>query len=143
MKIWCAAAALFIAVVATVNLWSLAQRVAPPPHFPDANSDNAVVKLERRLAPVRSALIARGIRGPIAYCTDVAPAELAANDAAMAEYFQSQFVLAPWILDPRLGDCRWGVANFHTADSRAQLPAGFRVAEDWGQGVLLLERSAP
>lgn len=143
MKLWCAAAALFIAAVATVNLWSLARRIAPPPHFSDERFDNAVVKLERRLAPARLALTARGIRGTIAYITDLAPTELAANDAAMAEYFQSQFVLAPWVLDPRIGDCAWGVANFRAPDSRARLPARFRVAEDLGDGVLLLERSVP
>lgn len=143
MKIWSAVTAGLIAAVAAWNLWSLAQHVPPPPHFPDANFENPVVQLERRLAPVRLALAARGIRGPIAYFTDIAPGELAANDAAMAEYFQSQFVLTPWVLDPRIGECGWGVANFRAPDWSAHLPIGFRVAQDWGQGVLLLERCAP
>jgi hypothetical protein len=143
MKSWCTLCALIIAIVSAVNLVGTVRRVPPPSPLATGATENIVMRHERRLAGVRRAFEARQIHGTIGYVTDLPPDQLAANPAAMEAYFVSQFALVPWVLDARIGECRWAVTNFHGDNAAARVPATFRVVEDFGDGVLLLEKGAP
>ena len=93
------------------------------------------------MAAVRRALEIRGVRGTIGYVTDVAAADLAANSRGMEEYFLSQFALVPWVLDAKAGEREWVVANLHATSIHERAPAGYRVTDDCGGGVFLLQRT--
>ena len=143
MKAWTALAALLIALVTGVNLFELARRFPLPPRAGVAESGDVVMRHERRFAGVRAALQAHGARGLVGYATDVPPDELTRNDAAMQEYFVSQFALAPWVLEAKFSGCAWAVGNFRTKPPADRVPEGFRLARDFGDGVLLLQKAAP
>jgi hypothetical protein len=142
MKARCALIALLIAGVSGINLAHVIRRVPPAPRSPDATATNTVLRHEQRLAPVRRALQKHGVRGTVGYLTELPAELLAADPRAMEEYFLSQFVLVPWVLDARPGAWRWAVTNFRAATPAANVD-GFRVVEDCGGGVLLLEKLAP
>ena len=142
MKHWIAIAFGGLLLVCGVNLVVVARRVPPPARAPDMVAADAVMRHEERFAGVRRALEQVGVRGPVGYVADVAPAQLASHPRGMEEYFLTQFVLVPWVLDAR-ADCRWSVANLHGAAIATRMPAGARVVRDFGQGVFLLERTTP
>ena len=142
MKIWCALVALTIAVVCGINLAATIRRVPPAARFPDAEHANPAIRADERFRSVRDALTTHGVHGTVAYLTDAPPDQLAANPSAMEEYFLAQFALAPWVLDARAGSWRWAVANFHGAAAAERVAADYRVAEDCGNGVVLLEKIA-
>ena len=143
MKIWGAVTMALIAVVCGVNLAHVVRRMPPPSHSPTVESTDVVMRHEKRLAAVRRALDARNVPGTIGYVADLLPAELGADTSAMEEYFISQFALAPRVLDRQPSTRRWAVANLHTKSAAERVPAGFRVVEDFGAGVLLLEQTTP
>jgi hypothetical protein len=132
-----------VAIVAAINLAAIARRVPPPSRFHAAPPNETVTRQERRLALVQRAMAARNIRGPIGYLADLPAAEMPSDPGAMREFFVSQFVLAPIVLDTRADAQRWAVANLHTAELTTRLPAGFRIVEACGPGVWLLERNGP
>src|SRR5688572_17884671 len=101
MKAWCAICSLLIAIVAGLNLVGVVRRIPPPARHASTAGVDAVMRQERRLAGVREALQAHGARGVIGYVTDLPPAQLPHDPAAMHEYFLSQFVLAPWVLEAK------------------------------------------
>jgi hypothetical protein len=144
MKMWSALTALCLAIVATINLVQAVRHVPPPPvAVPGRPPANIVLRQEERFAAARRALETRGIRGPIGYVADLAPPHLSADHRSMEDYFSAQFILAPCILDPKVGDRRWAIANLRTRTLAERLPAGFTVAEDFGGGVLLLRKGPP
>ncbi|MSU50865.1 MAG: hypothetical protein EXS37_17550 [Opitutus sp.] len=143
MKTWCALSALLLAVVCGTNLIHVVRRTPPLPRFPTGVAANAAVRNEQRFAALRRALPTHGVRGTIGYVADLPPAQLAADAHGMAEYFLAQFTLAPWVLDARLTEGRWAVANLHAAHPTERMPAGFSLVEDFGDGVLLLQKGAP
>ena len=143
MEAWGAICSLLIASVAGVNLVEVVRRVPPPARHARTSGVDAVMRQERRLAGVRDALRIHGARGVIGYVTDLPPAQLPHDPAAMQGYFMSQFVLAPWVLEAKFADCAWAVANFPSSPAADRVPAGFRVVQEFGNGVLLLQRTAP
>ena len=142
MKIWCVLAALTLAIVCAVNLAATIRRVPPAARFSDAEHANPAVRADERFRSVRRALTTHGAHGTVAYLADAPPDQLAANPRAMEEYFLAQFALAPWVLDARVGSWRWAVADFHGAAAAERIAADYRVVEDCGNGVLLLEKIA-
>jgi hypothetical protein len=140
MKLWSAVMVLALAVVAGINLVTTARRIPPPPRAPVAIPQNVVMRHEQRFAAVRDALKTRSVSRAIGYLADLPPTELRASERSMREYFLTQFALAPWILDATAGDSQWVIANLHTARIADRMPAGFRVVEDFGDGVALLEK---
>jgi hypothetical protein len=143
MKTWCTLCSLLIAIVAGINLAGALRRVPPPARHAATPAGDVVVQQERRLAGVRDALRDHGARGLIGYVVDLSPAQLPADPTAMQEYFLSQFVLAPWVLEPKVDDCAWAVANFHESAPAERIPAGFRIVQDFGRGVMLLRKDPP
>ena len=142
LKLWSFLAALVVAVLCGVNLVATLRRLPPTARLV-ASPPNGVMRHEARLAAARRALVVHGVRGTIGYLADLPPEQFAADAKAMEEYFMSQFALAPCVLDPRPGDWRWAVANLHAPGAVARLPAGFRRVEDCGDGVWLLQKTAP
>lgn len=143
MKTGAAITALIIAIVAGVNLFDLARRMPLPARGPVAQNGDVAMRHERRLAGVRKALRSHAAHGLIGYVTDLPPAELPNNDAAMQEYFLSQFALVPWVLEADFTQSAWAVTNLRTKSRADGLPAGFRVVKDFGGGVLLLRKTEP
>ena len=143
MRTWSAFVTVFVVVIATVNLIATARRIPPPSRIDPSAPPDVVLKQEARLVAVRRALERVGARGVIGYVSDLPPDQLATDAAGMREYFLSQFALAPLVLDARFGDVRWVVVNLHRAPLTARMPSGFRVVEDGGAGVWLIERSRP
>jgi hypothetical protein len=144
MKLWTVIVALAVAVVTVLNLVQAVRHVPPPPiAVPGRPPANIVRRQEARFAALRTALETRGIRGPVGYIADLAPPAMNADHRSMEEYFTAQFVLVPFALDQHLGNCTWAIANLHTQPAAARMPAGFTVAQDFGDGVLLLRKTAP
>jgi hypothetical protein len=98
---------------------------------------------ERRFAAVHAALETRGIRGTIGYLADLPPDQMREDPAAMQEFFLTQFALVPVVLDADVAHFTWTVANLHAVQAADRLPAGFRIVEDFGDGVLLLRKENP
>lgn len=143
MKTWPAIALLAVILVCGINLVFMARRVPPPSRMPAPLPANVVMRHEHRMAGVARALKSRGAPGRIGYVADVPTAGLAAHPRGMEEYFLTQFALVPWIVDTRAEDCTLMVANLATASIAERLPAGFRVAREFGHGVWLLEKNPP
>jgi hypothetical protein len=143
MRSWCAITLLLLALVCGINLVATARRIPPAPRVPPEIPQDVVMRLEQRMAGVRDALRAHAARDPIGYVADIPAADLAASHDGMQEYFLTQFAVVPWVVDPKADDCRWIIANLHTKPVSDRMPAGFRVAEDFGRGVWLLEKIAP
>ncbi len=144
MKFGSMLATLVLVLVALTNLVQAVRHVPPPPiPVPGRPPANIVVRQEQRFAAARQALSARGVRGVIGYVADLGPPQLAADHRAMEDYFTAQFALTPCILDPHLRGRRWAIANVRTKTLADRLPAGFRVVEDFGGGVALLEQITP
>ena len=141
MNAWSAIAILMLVVGCGINLLSTARRVPPQPRAPSILPSNAVMRHEQRLACLRKFLHTLEVRGPIGYLADLPAAELAASHDGMEQYFLTQFALVPWVVDARSEDCEWVVANLHTTNIGERMPAGFRLAKDFGDGVWLLEKA--
>jgi hypothetical protein len=142
-KVWGTITLVVLVAVGAINLAATARRVPPQPRAPAAVPSNVVMRQEQRLAGLRASLQARDVRGTVGYLADLPAHELAASHPAMESYFLTQFALAPRVLDASANGARWIVANLHTTTIAQRLPAGFRVAEDFGKGVFLLEKVAP
>jgi hypothetical protein len=141
-KAWSTIAIVVLVAMCAINMAATARRVPPQPRAPAAVPSNVVMRQEQRFAGLRASLQARDVRGTVGYVADLPALELAASHPAMEAYFLTQFVLVPCIVDARTEDSRWIVADLHTKSIAERLPAGFRVAEDFGHGVLLLEKVA-
>jgi hypothetical protein len=87
---WNQGGLLAVAALAVVNVVSTAQKVRPPPIEAPSDQVDAVVRYERRLAALRDAALARGLKGTVGYF-----GSLPGGD----DYFHAQFALAPLVLD--------------------------------------------
>lgn len=132
-----------VGLTAGINLVQTVRRVPPPPRLPSVPATDPVVRHEARFAAVPAALQRHAVRGVVGYFCDLAPEVMAATPAAMEDYFLTQFALTPWVLDPRATDRPWAIANLRRPDGAERLPAGYRIATNFGGGVLLLERTTP
>ena len=141
MKAWGVISAVALLAVCGVNVVATALRVPPSPRLTPAVPANPVMRHEQRMAAVRRALETRGVRGTIGYLTDVAAADLAANPRGMEDYFLTQFALVPWVLDAKAQEYDLIVANLHGTSIGERTPPGFRVLDDCGNGVFLLQRT--
>lgn len=143
MRLWLTTTLLVLVACCGINLAHTARRTLPQPRVPAAEPANNVLRHERRFAAVVAALRAHDVRGPVGYVGDLPPAAMRGDTAAMEQYFLSQFVVAPWILDADPGRSAWVLANLQRTRPADRLPAGYAVVEDCGGGVLLLRRTAP
>lgn len=140
---WIALSLLGIVAVCGINITEMTRRVAPPERSADGQPANRVARAEQRFARLRAVVAKNRIQGTIGYVADLPPGELAANGAAMEDYFLTQFALAPHVLDARAEGGEWVVANFRSRDAAAGPPPGYRTIEDLGEGVLLLRKDRP
>lgn len=129
------AALLIVAAVSMINVITTAQRVSPPPIDPPASMLDPIVRHEHRFASLRAYVKERGIQGTIGYVGDLPGAD--------DDYFYAQFVLLPLILDVNPEPYEWAVAYLPTTSPESRLPAGWRIAENFGDGVFLLRKTAP
>lgn len=143
MKAWLAFSLLALAVCTGFNLAGTARRTPPPSRLPATVPADNVRRQEQRLAPLRAELAARAVRGPLGYIGDVAPPAMGGDAAAMEQYFLSQFVLLPWVLDTDPTRCTWVLVNVQRTPPAERQPAGFTVIADCGDGVRLLRRIEP
>jgi len=139
-QLWSTACMLIVAAICVSNLAQATRRIPPPPRFGTTIPANSVMRHEQRLARVREALKSHHVRGTIGYLADLPIEQLRADARAMEEYFLSQFALVPAVLDANMESCTWAVANLHGTPPAERLPAGFRIVEDCGDGVLLLRQ---
>jgi hypothetical protein len=140
----CNTIALVVLVAACAfNMIATVRRVPPPPRAPVAVPSNVVMQYEQRLAGVRASLQKRQVSGTVGYLADLPATEMAGNHHAMEAYFLTQFVLVPLIVDAKAEGSKWIVANLHATTIAERLPPGFRVVEEFGSGVTLLEKRAP
>jgi hypothetical protein len=130
---WRVGTLLVVAVVAAVNVISTAQKVPAPPINPPASMIDPIVQHERRFAAFRDHVQAHGIHGTVGYFGDSSEVD--------DDYFYAQFVLLPLILDVNPDPYKWAVAYLPALSPESRLPADWRVAEDFGEGVLLLRKS--
>jgi hypothetical protein len=143
MRLWLTTTLLVLVVCCGINVAHTARRTPPPSRVPSAEPANNVLRHERRFAAVVTALRAHEVRGPVGYVGDLSPVAMRADTTAMEQYFLSQFVVAPWILDADAGRSAWVLTNLHRTTPAERLPAGYAVVEDFGGGVRLLRRTAP
>ena len=144
MKTWSILTALVIAVVTVLNLVQAGRHVPPAPvDVTGRPPGNVVLRQELRFATLRRALETRGVRGTIGYVGDLGPPLMAGDHRSMEDYFSAQFVLVPWVLDPNPDGCRWAVTNLRTQPVAGRTPGNFQVVEDFGGGVVLLQKGAP
>ncbi len=142
-QVWPAIALLALAVVVGVNLVATARRVPPPSRLPAPVPADNVRRAERRLAPLRAALDARGVPGRLGYIGDLPAATMGGDTAAMEQYFLAQFALLPRVLETDPARGTWAVLNVLRVPPAERLPEGFTVVEECGPGVMLLRRVAP
>lgn len=140
---WLAACAVFLAGFAAVNLVQMACRTPRAPHVAPRVPSDIAMRLERRFGPMRVVLQAHHVTGTIGYFADLAGEQLRNDPVAIKEYFVTQFVLVPVVLEADSETCTWAVTNFHRTEPAALQRAGFRVVEDLGDGVRLLRKEAP
>ena len=137
MRIWRILTLLLVVAVAGINLWRTAgdglRSIKHPPVDP-------VMTQEQRFAPLRRLLLERGIHGTAGYFTDVPREKVFAEFATVSEYYQLQYALTPLVLDLNTEHHPWAVGNFRATPA---IPAGFKVVQDFGQGVFLLQQAAP
>src|SRR5262245_49421599 len=113
--LWHAGTLVAVAVVALVNVVSVARRVPPPPvPVPGAPVD-AATRQEQRLGQVRRELTARNIRGVVGYFADLPADKLRTDPAGTEDYYVAQFVLVPVVLDPNVAAHEWAVANWRAS----------------------------
>jgi hypothetical protein len=141
MKIAYVCTVLVLAGVAGWNIVQTASRVSPPSRR--GSSGSPTLQHEQRIGSIRHALKTRGAQGVIGYIADLPADQLATDSRAMEDYFRTQFALAPFVLDAQFSRCEWAVANLRNASAGTPAPAGFRVVEDFGAGVFLLQKAPP
>jgi hypothetical protein len=141
MKVWGIVSAVALLGLCEVNVVATILRVSPAPRLRPAVPANLVMRQEQRMADLRRAMQTRGVRGTLGYLTDVAAADLAMNPRGMEEYFLTQFALVPWILEVGAQGGEWLVANLHVTPIGERTPSGYRVIDDCGDGVFLLQRT--
>lgn len=132
---WRFAALLAVAAVALANLIQTTRRVPPPAIGVGAASFDPLTWHEQRFERFRVGAAKHGVRGTIGYIGD--------QDAADDDYYYAQFALVPLLLDFDPAPHRWAVANLRKSRAAARIPAGWIIAEDFGDGVLLLGKSSP
>jgi hypothetical protein len=127
-------ALLAVAAVAAANVFHTARRVPPPAIAVPAAAFDPLSWHERRFSRFRERVPAHGVRGTIGYFGDLAHAD--------DDYYYAQFALVPLVLDRDPDPYAWALANLPAGSPPARLPAGWDVAEDFGEGVLLLRKTA-
>ena len=132
-----------VALVALANLVSTAEKNPPPEVASPAGPSDPTLRAERRFAGLRTAVRDRGLQGTIGYIGKVPAAQLLADAGAAEAYYRAQFALAPLVLDPAAERSEWTVADLDPAMLNWKAPRGWRVAQDFGGGVLLLRQEAP
>lgn len=141
---WCGAAGIgAVVVVALVNLMHATGRTPVPPLVASAGEPDALMRQERRLAALRRSVESRGLRGVVGYVGDLPGTRVLDEPQTVTDYFQTQFVLVPLVLDLNTEHCEWAVANLRRGPAAERLPPGFGVVEDFGGGVLLLRKAVP
>jgi len=138
--IWQAVWLLLIAAVAVGNVIHGVRKTRPVPAGTDGADLDRVMRFERRVAPLRAKLATSGVTGTIGYIGDIPSEQLSANDQGMEDYYLTQFVLVPLVLDRNPDAHEWAVGQFRRPVNSANLPAGWKVVEDLGEGVLLLRK---
>jgi hypothetical protein len=143
MNAWRAGTLGIVILVAVGNVVHTAQKTPPPPVDSPAGPADPVMRQERRLAGLRASVEARGLRGTIGYLGDSPPGQAAEPAREVEDYFLTQFALAPLVLDGDAERYEWIVVNLQSAASSARVPAGWKIEEDFGGGVLLVKKAAP
>jgi hypothetical protein len=140
---WRAATLGLVALVALVNLIFTAQTTPPPAVASPAGPSDPTLRQERRFARIRAAIRDRGLKGTLGYVGNVPPSQLRADAGAVEAYYRAQFALAPVVLDPAAEREEWMVADLTPANPGWKAPRGWRVEQDFGDGVKLLRKEAP
>jgi hypothetical protein len=140
---WLAVCAAILAALSAFNLVQLARRTPRAPHVAPRVPSDIAMRLEKRFGPLRTVLQEHHVTGTIGYFGDLAGEQLRNDPVAIKEYFVTQFVLVPVVLEADSETCTWAVTNFHRTDPAALQRAGFRVVVDLGDGVRLLRKEAP
>lgn len=143
MNAWRVGALMIVVVVAVVNVTHLAQTVPPPPVESPAAVIDPATRAERRLAALRESMRARGLKGTVGYVGDLPGSRLHEDPRGVEDYYLTQFALVPLVLDTNPEPHEWAVANLRTTGAPTRVPGGWRIAEDFGNGVLLLRKEAP
>jgi hypothetical protein len=141
--IWCAATLGLVALVAVANVVTTVQKNPPPARESPSGPADPVMRQERRFAALRAEIRSRGLGGLIGYRGDLPAAQAAADAAEVEAYYRAQFALAPAVLDPEAERHEWIVVNLTRPAPGWQAPAGWRLEEDFGDGVRLLRKAAP
>jgi hypothetical protein len=99
--------------------------------------EDQITPYEDRFAGIKKKLAGHAV---VSYITDVPPEKLNYNSPEIAEYYLTQYALAPVLVD-MAEDHPLAVGNFHRPPSREVLAEKrMRLIEDYGNGVMLLER---
>lgn len=129
------AALLAVTAVAVANVIHTVRKTPPAALGVSAAAFDPLSWHEQRFQRFRAAAAARGLRGTIGYIGD--------RPAADDDYFYAQFALVPLLLDFDPAPYEWAIANLRTTSPGSRVPAGWRIVQDLGDGVLLLRKSAP
>lgn len=142
-KGWRTGTLLIVVVVAVVNVVQTAQTVPPPPADAPSAAIDPVRRQERRLAALHERVRAHGLTGVVGYIGDPPGGRLLEEENSVADFYLTQFVLVPLVLDAQPEAHEWAVANLRATTLQTRVPSGWRVVEDFGDGVILLRKAAP
>lgn len=140
MALWRTLTLLVVLLVAGLNLWRTAQDAAGQLKHPQVDR---VVEQEHRLASLRQSVVERGIRGTAGYFTDVPGDQIFTTFPTVEQYYLTQFALSPLVLDPYASDHPWTIVNLRTTVANPNLPSGYAVVEEFGDGLMLLKKGTP
>jgi hypothetical protein len=106
------------------------------------SGDDIVRYNEKRWEAAHAFLKDKLPAGPLGYVL-VADNAAVPEDARLAQYYSSQFVMLPWWFEVNLSNTamRWAVADFMGASPGDWTPpAGWRIAHTYSDGVAVLQR---
>jgi hypothetical protein len=131
---------LVVVAVASANVLRMAQVAPPPPADSPAVVPDPVSRQEHRFDALRSNLRSRGLKGALGYVSSRSRSRWTEESHEGEIYYRTQFALAPLVLDPEPANYDWAVANLPSAGATIQTPAGWSIAQDFGDGVFLLHK---
>jgi hypothetical protein len=140
MNAWRVYALVAVAVVAVVNIIFAVLQTPPVATDSVTTPIDPATEQERRFSGLRHSVVVRGLHGTVGYVADFSADQLPTEPRRTEDYYLAQFALVPLILDPHFAPYDWAVTNLRSSTPAASVPAGWRIAEDFGGGVFLLRK---
>jgi hypothetical protein len=131
LRLWRLMTSALVVAMASFEIGYQEWKALPSDHREQAD---LVSIYQKRLSGVRQKLLEHHVPGQVGYCF-----YRPWGDARLADYFASQYVLAPIVLDRHFLNCDWTVVDLRT-NPQAPLPPMCTMVDDCGNGVFLVKK---